>query len=107
MPLWATFIILIATLAILLSLPFGRGARDRSAEPAAALSLASLGLDPIFDLVLRLGEGTGAVLGLHLVTTAVATQLSMATFATAGIVAQVSSPASQSASFACVAGWPK
>lgn len=61
-------------------------ASHRSAEPAASLALATLGLTPLFDLGLRLGEGTGAVLGLHLVTTAVATQLSMATFATAGIV---------------------
>ena len=61
-------------------------AAHRSAEPAASLALTSLGLEPLFDLGLRLGEGTGAVLGLHLVTTAVTTQLSMATFATAGIV---------------------
>jgi nicotinate-nucleotide--dimethylbenzimidazole phosphoribosyltransferase len=41
---------------------------------------------PLFDLGMRLGEGTGAVLGMHLLRTAVVAQASMATFATAGIV---------------------
>ncbi|WP_437274661.1 nicotinate-nucleotide--dimethylbenzimidazole phosphoribosyltransferase [Sorangium sp. So ce375] len=59
-------------------------AAHRSAEPAAALALTELGLDPLFDLGLWLGEGTGAVLGLHLVGTAVAVQREMATLATAG-----------------------
>jgi NaMN:DMB phosphoribosyltransferase len=35
---------------------------------------------------MRLGEGTGASLGIALLRTAVSAQLSMATFATAGIV---------------------
>ena len=57
-----------------------------SPEPGARIALAALGLRPLFDLGMRLGEGTGAALGLALLRTAVNTQLSMATFATAGIV---------------------
>ncbi|WP_438037651.1 nicotinate-nucleotide--dimethylbenzimidazole phosphoribosyltransferase [Sorangium sp. So ce128] len=48
-------------------------AAHRSAEPAAALALTELGLDPLFDLGLWAGEGIGAVLGLHLVGTCVST----------------------------------
>jgi len=40
---------------------------------------------PLFDLGLRLGEGTGAVLAAELVRHAVRLQLGMATFSTAGI----------------------
>jgi nicotinate-nucleotide--dimethylbenzimidazole phosphoribosyltransferase len=35
---------------------------------------------------MRLGEGTGAVLAMHVLAAAVAVQSSMATFETAGIV---------------------
>jgi nicotinate-nucleotide--dimethylbenzimidazole phosphoribosyltransferase len=68
-------------------------AAHRSAEPSAKVALADLGLDPLVDLGLRLGEGTGAVLGLHLVVTAVALQQSMATFATAGVVGRAGTTA--------------
>jgi nicotinate-nucleotide--dimethylbenzimidazole phosphoribosyltransferase len=67
-------------------------AAHRSAEPAASLALAELGLDPLVDLGMRLGEGTGAVLGLHLVGVAVATQLAMATYATAGVLGRAGTP---------------
>jgi nicotinate-nucleotide--dimethylbenzimidazole phosphoribosyltransferase len=63
-----------------------------SAERGAQIVLDALGLKPIFDLGLRLGEGTGAVLAADLVRTAVETQLSMATFATAGIVGRAGTP---------------
>ena len=42
-------------------------AGHRSAEPGASVALAHLGLRPLLDLGLRLGEGTGAVLALPLV----------------------------------------
>jgi nicotinate-nucleotide--dimethylbenzimidazole phosphoribosyltransferase len=48
--------------------------------------LEQLGLEPVLDLGLRLGEGTGAVLAIELVRAAVDVQRQMATFATAGIV---------------------
>ncbi len=57
-----------------------------SVERGAVRVAAYLGAVPLLDLGLRLGEGTGAALGLALLKAAVATQLSMATFATAGIV---------------------
>jgi nicotinate-nucleotide--dimethylbenzimidazole phosphoribosyltransferase len=57
-----------------------------STEPGARLALAHLGLEPLLHLDLRLGEGTGACLGVALLRSAVLTQRSMATFATAGIV---------------------
>lgn len=48
-------------------------AAHRAAEPAAALALTELGLEPLFDLGLGVGEGIGAVLGLHLVGACVST----------------------------------
>ena len=42
----------------------------RSVEPASAIALAHLGLDPLLDLDLRLGEGTGACLAIPLVQAA-------------------------------------
>lgn len=56
------------------------------AERGARRVLAHLGLAPVLDLGLRLGEGTGAVLAIDLVRAAVDVQRSMATFATSGIV---------------------
>lgn len=42
-------------------------AAHRSSEPAASLALSYLGLDPLLDLELRLGEGTGAVLSVPII----------------------------------------
>ena len=56
-----------------------------STEPAHALALAQLGLDPIVDLQMRLGEGTGAAVALPVLRAAVATLSSMATFAEADV----------------------
>jgi nicotinate-nucleotide--dimethylbenzimidazole phosphoribosyltransferase len=67
-------------------------AAHRSREPAVSIVFTELRLHPLFDLGLRLGEGTGAVLGLHLVTTAVATQLAMATYETAGVPGRAGTP---------------
>jgi len=61
-------------------------ASHASAERGAAIASAALGARPLFDLGLRLGEGTGAVLAIDMIRTAVDLQLSMATFATAGVV---------------------
>ena len=41
-----------------------------STEPAATVALKHLGLDPLLDLGLRLGEGTGACLAIPLVQAA-------------------------------------
>jgi nicotinate-nucleotide--dimethylbenzimidazole phosphoribosyltransferase len=61
-------------------------AAHESTEPGARAALAHLKLDPLLTLDMRLGEGTGACLGVALLRTAVLTQQSMATFATAGVV---------------------
>jgi nicotinate-nucleotide--dimethylbenzimidazole phosphoribosyltransferase len=60
-------------------------AGHRSTEPGHALALAALELDPILDLRMRLGEGTGATLALPVLRAAVATLSSMATFTQAGV----------------------
>jgi nicotinate-nucleotide--dimethylbenzimidazole phosphoribosyltransferase len=60
-------------------------AGHRSAEPGHTVALVALGLNPLIDLELRLGEGTGAVLALPLVQAAVAALREMSTFDAAGV----------------------
>jgi nicotinate-nucleotide--dimethylbenzimidazole phosphoribosyltransferase len=60
-------------------------AGHRSAEPGATVALAHLGLTPLIDLGMRLGEGTGAVLALPLVASAVRVLHEVATFDSAGV----------------------
>ncbi len=60
-------------------------AGHRSTEPGHGLALAALELEPILDLRMRLGEGTGAALALPVLRAAVATLSSMATFTQAGV----------------------
>lgn len=60
-------------------------AGHRSTEPAHGLALTELGLTPVIDLGMRLGEGTGALVALPVLRAAVATLASMATFEEAGI----------------------
>jgi nicotinate-nucleotide--dimethylbenzimidazole phosphoribosyltransferase len=60
-------------------------ASHRSPEPGHALVLAELGLRPLLDLGLRLGEGSGAALALPLVGAALAILADMATFEAAGV----------------------
>ena len=60
-------------------------AGHRSTEPAQGLALRELGLTPILDLGLRLGEGTGALLAVPVVQAAIATLAEMATFEEAGV----------------------
>jgi len=57
----------------------------RSVEIGHRVLLAHLGLEPLFDLDLRLGEGTGAVLAFHLIEAAARLHAEMATFAEAGV----------------------
>jgi nicotinate-nucleotide--dimethylbenzimidazole phosphoribosyltransferase len=60
-------------------------ASHRSPEPGHALVLADLGLRPLLDLGLRLGEGSGAALALPLVDASLAILADMATFEAAGV----------------------
>jgi len=60
-------------------------ASHQSAESGHRAVLASLGLRPLLDLDLRLGEGTGACLGISLVCGAIKILTQMATFEDAGV----------------------
>ncbi len=60
-------------------------ASHRSVERGHRLLLEKLGLEPLFDLDLRLGEGTGACLGMSLVQAAIKVLTEMATFGEAGV----------------------
>jgi nicotinate-nucleotide--dimethylbenzimidazole phosphoribosyltransferase len=66
-------------------------ASHRSAEQGHAFVLQKLGLTPLLDLGLRLGEGSGAALALPLVTAAARTLDEMATFGSAGVDGQLPS----------------
>ncbi|MFH0847041.1 MAG: nicotinate-nucleotide--dimethylbenzimidazole phosphoribosyltransferase [Chloroflexota bacterium] len=56
-----------------------------SAEPGHRLTLRHLSLKPLFNLKMRLGEGTGAALGIMLAETSARLLKKMATFAEAGV----------------------
>jgi nicotinate-nucleotide--dimethylbenzimidazole phosphoribosyltransferase len=60
-------------------------AGHRSAEPGASVALTALGLTPLVDLDLRLGEGSGAALALPLVQCAARVLRDVATFDAAGV----------------------
>jgi len=59
----------------------------RSAEPGHRLVAEALGMQPLLDLGMRLGEGTGAALAMSLVDGATRVLREMATFADAGVSA--------------------
>src|SRR6266516_3930290 len=60
-------------------------AGHRSVEPGAGAAMEHLGLEPLLDLRMRLGEGTGALLAVPIVRAAAAVLGGMATFAEAGL----------------------
>ena len=60
-------------------------AGHRSTEPGATRALAALGLRPLLELDLRLGEGSGAVLALPIVQAAARVLRDVATFDSAGV----------------------
>lgn len=57
----------------------------RSAEPGHRQMVESIGIEPLLDLDMRLGEGSGAAAAVPLLRMAVATHTQMATFAEAGV----------------------
>jgi nicotinate-nucleotide--dimethylbenzimidazole phosphoribosyltransferase len=81
----------IATAAIAVAVELAPALRERllaghrSVEPAHEHLLARLGLRPLVELDLRLGEGSGAATALLLVDAACALHDEMATFAEAGV----------------------
>jgi nicotinate-nucleotide--dimethylbenzimidazole phosphoribosyltransferase len=60
-------------------------AGHQSQEPGHRILLAHLGIEPILDLHMRLGEGTGAVLAMPILEATLRLYQEMATFASAGI----------------------
>ena len=60
-------------------------AGHNGAEPGHRIALDALGLEPLLDLGLRLGEGTGAVLAMPIIEAAMRTLQEMATFSDAGV----------------------
>lgn len=56
-----------------------------SPEPGHRLLLDALGLEPLLDLGLRLGEGSGAALALPILNASLAVLADMATFESAGV----------------------
>ena len=57
----------------------------RSVEPGHAAAVDAIGLRPILDLDMRLGEGTGAVLAATVIEAAIKIYNQMATFGDAGV----------------------
>jgi len=77
-----------AALAAVAMVPAAAGylvAGHRSTEPGAQVGLAHLGLEPLLDLSLRLGEGSGGCLALPVLVAAASVLGEMATFEELGI----------------------
>jgi nicotinate-nucleotide--dimethylbenzimidazole phosphoribosyltransferase len=89
---------LIATAAALLAVGLVPTVRDyliaghRSVEPGHSVALQALGLKPVLELDMRLGEGTGGVLALTIVEAACRLLDEMATFAEAGVATDDTTP---------------
>jgi nicotinate-nucleotide--dimethylbenzimidazole phosphoribosyltransferase len=75
---------LVASLLAPLSTAYMIGGH-RSVERGHRIALARLGVVPLLDLDLRLGEGTGACLALGLIQSAARLSAEMATFSSAGV----------------------
>ena len=63
-------------------------AGHRSSEPGASAAIEELGLAPLIDLEMRLGEGTGACLALPVLQAAAKVLGEMATFEDAGVTSE-------------------
>jgi nicotinate-nucleotide--dimethylbenzimidazole phosphoribosyltransferase len=67
-------------------------AGHRSSEPGHTLQLEFLRQQPLLDLEMRLGEGTGAALAMPLFDAAAAVMNEMATFDSAGVSGRAGDP---------------
>lgn len=82
---------LISTAAGLIAAGVEPGIKDylfashKSVERGHTVALAKLGLEPMFDLGMRLGEGSGAALAINLIRSACYLQRDMASFDQAGV----------------------
>ncbi len=82
------FICTVAALVAARLAPLSREAMlfaHRSAEAGHALALGALGATPLLDLEMRLGEGSGAALALHLIEASARILREMASFDQAGV----------------------
>lgn len=81
----------ISTAAAALAVSFCPNTRDylfmahRSVERGHAALIDLIGLDPLLDLKMRLGEGTGAALAMHIVDASASVLCEMATFSEANV----------------------
>ncbi|MDH5777042.1 MAG: nicotinate-nucleotide--dimethylbenzimidazole phosphoribosyltransferase [Gammaproteobacteria bacterium] len=81
----------IASSAALVAIYFNKAVRQwmflahRSAEPGHRQMVEAMGIEPLLDLGLRLGEGSGAAMAVPVLQMAIATHTQMATFAEAGV----------------------
>ncbi|WP_159840311.1 nicotinate-nucleotide--dimethylbenzimidazole phosphoribosyltransferase [Nocardia sp. CY41] len=89
----------VVTAAAMVAEDFAAGASawwlagHRSTEPAHDLALRHLRLDPVLDLTMRLGEGSGALTALPVLRSAVAALAEMSTFGEAGVSTADDEPA--------------
>ncbi|WP_254900766.1 nicotinate-nucleotide--dimethylbenzimidazole phosphoribosyltransferase [Rhodococcus sp. 1168] len=89
---------LVVTAAALVAEESARGAREwwiaghRSSEPAHSIALRHLRIEPLLELDMRLGEGSGALAALPLVHAAIAALKDMSTFADAGVSDRAAKP---------------
>ena len=88
----------IASAAVLVALRLAPAARPycvfahRSPEPGHAIILTALEARPLLELEMRLGEGTGACLGIALIETSLRVHDEMATFESAGVATRRDRP---------------
>ncbi|MFF2557368.1 nicotinate-nucleotide--dimethylbenzimidazole phosphoribosyltransferase [Nocardia sp. NPDC058058] len=81
----------VVTAAALVANQLALGAKEwwvaghRSSEPSHTVALDRLQLEPLVEMNMRLGEGSGALTALPVLRAAVATLAEMATFAQAGV----------------------
>ena len=81
----------VVTAAALVAEDMAPGAKNwwvaghRSTEPAHTLALTHLRMEPLIEMDMRLGEGSGALTALPILNAAVAALAEMATFADAGV----------------------
>ena len=72
-------------------------ASHQSVEPGHRVGLEAMGLIPLLDVGMRLGEGTGAALAMHLVEAAAKCLAEMATFGEAGVSERIEDEGGQGA----------
>ena len=73
-------------------------ASHQSVEPGHRLGLSHMGLEPLLDMGMRLGEGSGAALSMHIVEAAARCLSDMTTFAEAGVSEKIGDDTEEAAS---------